>query len=120
MDESIFLEIKKLLGLDQSYEAFDQDILIHINTFLGVLNQLGVGKQGFYITGPTETWSQFLTDASVTLNEVKTYLYLRVRMVFDPPTSSSFAQAINDTWKELEWRINTKVDADHYKEENRL
>ena len=110
MDESILESIKKLLGLPPSYTNFDQDITIHINTYLGVLNQLGVGKAGFYIEDNYATWGDFLDRHTVSLHEVKTYIYLRVKMVFDPPSSSLVAEAMNKNIDELSWRLNVKVD----------
>lgn len=114
MEESILLTIKEMLGPSGDYEAFDIDLITNINTYLGVLNQLGIGKPGFFITDDNDTWDDFLTEQEtklgITLNEVKTYLYLRVKMVFDPPTSSILAQAINENIAELGWRLNTKVE----------
>lgn len=110
MEDSILESIKKLLGLTPDYAQFDQDVIIHINTYLGVLNQLGVGKNGFYIEGSDETWEEFLEDHNVSLNEVKTYVYLRVKMVFDPPSSSLVSEAMNKNIDELTWRLNVKVD----------
>ena len=110
MDESILDSIKKLLGLPPDYDNFDQDIMIHINTYLGVLNQMGVGKEGFYIEDDSSTWDEFLEGHSVSLHEVKTYIYLRVKMVFDPPSSSLVADAMKTNIDELGWRLNVKVD----------
>lgn len=107
--ESILTSIKKLLGLTEDYEAFDTDIIIHINTYLGVLNQLGVGKEGFTIEGYDDTWDDFLEDHTAVLNEAKTYVYLRVRQVFDPPTSSVLGQAFDKQIDELGWRMMEKV-----------
>ncbi len=114
MEQSILTSIKEMLGPSGDYDAFDIDLITNINTYLGVLNQLGIGTRGFSISDDTATWDDFLTDqeteVGITLNEVKTYLYLRVKMVFDPPTSSILAQAINDNIAELDWRLNTKVE----------
>ena len=110
MDESILNSIKKLLGLPEDYMAFDQDVIIHINTYLGVLNQMGVGKSGFHIEDEDETWGDFLEGHTVSLYEVKTYVYLRVKMVFDPPSSSLVSEAMNKNIDELGWRLNVKVD----------
>lgn len=110
MDESILESIKKLLGLPASYTNFDQDIVIHINTYLGVLNQMGVGKEGFYIEDDDAVWGDFLDRHTASLHEVKTYVYLRVKMVFDPPSSSLVAEAMNKNIDELGWRLNVKVD----------
>lgn len=110
MTNSILNEVKKLLGIDPSYEPFDTDIIIHINTYLGVLNELGVGVDGFTISDNTATWGDFLEGSAVPLNEVKTYVYLRVRQVFDPPASSVMAEAISKQIDELGWRMTTKVE----------
>lgn len=109
MNDSILLTIKKLLGLAPDYTSFDMDIIININTFLGVLNQLGVGNST-RITDESTTWQDFLEGHSAQLDEVKTYVYLRVQMVFDPPSSSLVAEAKKELIKELEFRINVKVD----------
>ena len=110
MDDSILESIKKLLGLPPSYTNFDQDIIIHINTYLGVLNQMGIGKAGFYVEDDGATWEEFIDGHSVSLPEIKTYVYLRVKMVFDPPSSSMVADAMNKNIDELGWRLNVKVD----------
>lgn len=110
MEESILNSVKKLIGIDEEYYDFDVDIVMHINTVLNILSQLGVGPEdGFAITGPDETWSSYLGTEKL-LNLVKSYMQAKVRMLFDPPTSSSVAQAYNDNLKELEWRINVMVD----------
>jgi len=110
MEESIFESIKSLLGPDASYDVFDQDILIHINTAISVLTQLGVGPAtGFMVTGPDETWQDFIGDDKI-LQMVKTYIYMKVKMAFDPPANSSVLNAYNEVCKEYEWRINVEVD----------
>lgn len=110
MNDSILITIKKLLGLDEDYDAFDTDVIVHINTYLGVLNELGVGKEGFTIDDESKTWDDFLGDSPVSLNEVKTYIYLRVRQVFDPPASSVLSEVLNKQADELGWRMTTKVE----------
>lgn len=109
MDKSILTSVKKLLGIPDSYEAFDLDIIIHINTVFVVLYELGVGDEPFSITDKTAVWSDFLKD-SKDLNLVQTYVYLKVRLMFDPPTSSAAIQAMKDLVSELEFRINVLVD----------
>lgn len=112
MDESIFDSIKALLGPDASYDVFDQDIILHINSALSVLSQLGVGSaEGFMITGPDETWGEFINNDK-TLNMVKTYVYMKVKLAFDPPTNSSVISAYQEACKEYEWRLNVAVDPD--------
>lgn len=108
--DSILLSIKKLLGLDSSYTEFDTDIIIHINSVFSVLQQLGVGpSQGFSITGTTEVWSDFTND-NAEINNVVSYMYLSVRMLFDPPTNSAILKSYQDLIKEYEWRLNVAVD----------
>ena len=110
MEESIFESIKSLLGPDASYDVFDQDILIHINTAIAVLTQLGVGPAtGFMVTGPDETWHDFIGDDKI-LQMVKTYIYMKVKMAFDPPVNSSVLNAYNEACKEYEWRLNVETD----------
>lgn len=110
MNTSILNTIKQMLGLASDYTVFDTDIIVHINTSLSILRQLGVGpSQGFSITGATETWGNFLGTAT-NLEEVKTYIYLKVKKLFDPPSNSSLVEAYNNEAKELEWRMNVTVD----------
>lgn len=109
-EESILLSIKKLVGLDAAYDAFDTDIIIHINSVLMILNQLGVGPDECYsISGPEDTWDDFLGD-DPDLNLVKTYIANKVRLVFDPPTSGGAMDALKSVIDESEWRLNVQVD----------
>lgn len=109
-NDSILLSIKKLLGVDALCEHFDQDIIIHINSAFSNLTQLGVGPSGgFFITSNVEKWSDFLPERP-RIDFVKTYVYLKVRLVFDPPSTSSVIDIIERQIKELEWRINVAVD----------
>ena len=117
LDDSILATIKKMLGLSADYPPFDTDIIVHINTYLAVLNQLGVGVDRFSIVDGNATWGDFLSGQDINLNEVKTYLYLRVRLVFDPPTSSILAQAIDNNVNELTWRLLEEVDYAEAKKE---
>ena len=109
--ESILTSIKKLLGIAEDYEAFDTDIMIHINSVFMILTQLGVGPaKGFRITGVYETWEEFVSDGIVA-DAVKTYVYLKVRLLFDPPTSSAVMDAINRSISEYEWRLNVAAES---------
>lgn len=111
MDESILTTIKRLLGIAPDYAPFDPELVIHINSYLGVLNQLGVGLSDFRITGGSETWSDFLGDTTaLKLHEIEEYIFLRVKMVFDPPTSSIVSSAIDKNIDELGWRIREAVE----------
>lgn len=109
MNESILTSVKKLLGIPEDYDAFDLDIIIHINTVFVILYELGVGDAPFSITDSTQIWSDFIKD-SRDLELVKTYVHLKVRLLFDPPTSSAAIQAMTDLTKELEFRISILVD----------
>lgn len=109
--DSILTSIKKLLGITEEYEHFDQDIIIHINTALMILTQLGVGpSEGFFIKDKYALWSDFIPDVK-TLEAVKSYIYLKVRTLFDPPTSSSLMNAMEQNMKELEWRLNVASES---------
>lgn len=108
MIASILDSTKKVLGLTEDYTAFDQDIIIYINTAFSSLHQLGVGPiEGFAIEDASTTWDAFLgTDPR--LNSVKTYIHLRSRLLFDPPTTSYLVDALDKQLKELEWRLNVQ------------
>ena len=109
--ESILTSIKKLLGIEEDYEQFDVDIIMHINTIFTVLTQLGVGPSaGFFIKDKTATWEDFLGSASTSISSAKTYMALRVRLLFDPPASSVVVEAIKETIKELEWRLTVTTE----------
>lgn len=110
MDSSILTSIKKLLGLSEEDTSFDQDIIMHINTVLNILAQLGVGPaNGFSIEDDGAIWSDYLGETT-NLELIKSYIYMKVRLMFDPPTSSILADAMNKNISELEWRINVTVD----------
>lgn len=103
--------IKKLLGVDIDCTDFDVDIITHINTVLSILTQIGIGpRTGFYITGTTEKWSDFVTGPMTQL--VQSYVYLKVRKMFDPAIQSTVATAIDQQISELEWRLSVLPDMD--------
>ena len=111
--ESILTSIKKLLGIPAEYEHFDTDIIIHINSVFSTLNQLGVGPaEGFMIMDEDATWDEFVQDKK-TIESVKSYMYLKVRLLFD---SSSLSSAVIAAYErqitEFEWRLNVAVDPD--------
>ncbi|HEX4500655.1 MAG TPA: hypothetical protein VH187_05720 [Scandinavium sp.] len=108
METSILTATKKILGLADDYIAFDHDVITHINTAFSTLTQLGVGPaEGFMIEDATAVWDDFLAMADdLQYNSIKTYVYLRVRMLFDPPSTSFVIAALNEQIKELEWRLN--------------
>ncbi len=108
--ESILSSVKKMLGLLDEYEYFDTDIIMHINSVFSVLRQLGVGpKEGFTIRDANDLWSDFLPEG-LKLEMVKTYMYQKVRLIFDPPASSAAITAMEKSISEFEWRINAEVD----------
>ena len=109
--ESILTSIKKLLGIAEDYTHFDADLILHINSVFSILTQLGVGpSEGFSITDDNTVWNDYISD-DVKLNDVKSYMYLKVRLLFDPPVTSSITESINRLISELEWRLNVSADS---------
>lgn len=107
MEPSILTSTKKVLGIAEAYTAFDLDIITHINATFSILDQLGVGPAGgFFIEDATAEWQDFVVPANQ-LNLVRTYLFLKVRLLFDPPTTSFLITAMTDQVKEYEWRLNS-------------
>lgn len=103
--DSILTSIKKLLGIPEEYTHFDIDLIMHINTVLGILTQLGIGPSGgFSISDSTATWEDFIPSFPVT-EMVKSYIAMKVRLLFDPPQSSAVSDAITRQISELEWRL---------------
>ena len=110
MDESILVSIKKLLGISEDYDYFDQDIIMHINAAFMVLTQLGVGpSEGFLITDDTDIWSDFIDD-STNLGSIQSYVYMKVKLMFDPPQNSFTVDSMTKLINELEWRLNVAAD----------
>ena len=118
--ESILTSIKKLLGIDEAYENFDPDIIMHINSVFMILNQLGVGpSESFSIQDSKSVWSDFMPSGS-NIESVKSYMYLKVKLMFDPPSSSAVMEAINRTIAELEWRLNVAADTPQTSKEGEI
>lgn len=110
--ESILTSVKKNLGIDEEYEHFDPDLILYINSIFSVLNQMGVGPSyGFSITDCSATWDDFVSDDKI-CNLVKSYMILKVRMMFDPPQSSSVTNVYNELIKEYESRLNIMSDVE--------
>lgn len=106
MTQSILDSTKKMLGLATDYTAFDLDVITHINAVFSVLTQLGIGpERGFSIEDSSTTWDEYLGGNKL-LHTIKSYVYLRVRILFDPPSAGYVLTAIENQIKELEWRIN--------------
>lgn len=110
--DSILTSIKKLLGIGEEDTAFDMDITIHINSALMILTQLGVGPpNGFTIEDKDDLWSDFISPDDKSFESVKTYMYLKVKLVFDPPPSSAVIEVFNKNIKELECRLRDAADS---------
>lgn len=110
MEASILTSTKKILGVGQDYTAFDLDILTHINAAFSTLDQLGVGPLGgFTIEDSAATWDQLVIPQNQ-LNMVRTYIFLKVRSLFDPPTTSFALDAMNKQIQEHEWRLQAFAD----------
>lgn len=108
--DSILTTIKKLLGIEADYTQFDGDIVVHINTVLMTLYQLGVGPDSpASITNEMDTWEKIFGEEK-NIEAIKTYIYLKVKMIFDPPTSSFVLDAMNKQANELEWRLNVQTE----------
>lgn len=109
--DSILTSIKKMLGIDEEYLHFDNDIVMYINSVFSILTQLGVGPTtGFAIEDSDTTWDEFLSDDDATLNLVKSYVYLKVRLLFDPPQSSAVMECYKTQISEYESRLYIMVD----------
>lgn len=110
MEESILISIKKLLGIMEDDNSFDTDIVISINSVFSALTQMGVGpEQGYSISGPDNKWSEYIGDSNK-LQMIKSYVHMRVRLLFDPPTSTAVLECTKELAKELEWRLYTEFD----------
>lgn len=109
-NKSILTSIKKLLGITEEYTHFDSDLVMHINSVFSILTQLGMGPSiGFMIEDEKNTWDEFVPEERG-LELVKSYVYLKVKLLFDPPTSSALSEATNKMVDELEWRIFTNIE----------
>ena len=108
--ESILTSIKKLLGIAEEYTHFDADLIMHINSVLSILTQIGVGpSEGFSIEDKEDVWTDFIPQ-SPKLEFVKSYIYMKVKLLFDPPISSAAIESTNRLTSELEWRIQVATD----------
>lgn len=107
MEDSILTSTKKILGVAAEFTAFDLDLITHINASFSILKQLGIGPTiGFMIQDETSKWQDFLSNDDPILNITKTWLYLKVRSLFDPPTTPHHISAMKDLLAEYEWRLN--------------
>lgn len=117
MAQSILTSVKKILGIAESDTSFDTDVMIHINSVFSVLDQIGIGPEGgLAIEDATSTWDDFTTDKR--LSSVKTYVYLRVRLLFDPPNTSFVIESMNKQIADLEWRLSVVREGDSWADPN--
>lgn len=108
MQDSILNNIKKLLGITEDYTHFDTDVIIYINSALSTLSQIGIGpKEGFRIESANDEWHNIIGDTDL-LEDVKSYVYLKVRLIFDPPTNAFMVTAMEKQIEELTWRLSVK------------
>lgn len=108
--DSILTSIKKLLGIAEEYEHFDQDIIMHINSVFMILQQIGIGpEEGFSIVNKDAVWSDYITDSNK-FESVKSYIYLKVKILFDPPASSVVMESMNRMATELECRLHMAAE----------
>ena len=111
MTDSILTSVKMAIGVAEEYEHFDPVIVMHINTYLAILNQVGIGPpSGFSIHDKTTTWSDFIGADAKKLNDVQTYVYLRVKLVFDPPSTAAVIESMTNIASEIEWRLGVSGD----------
>ena len=117
MINSILTSVKKMLGITEEYDAFDDDIIMHINSVFLTLKQMGVGPTtGFRIDDAGETWENYISTEDNPENielqsAVKTYMHLKVKLLFDPPASSAVASSYQQQINELEWRLNFEAES---------
>lgn len=110
--ESILTSIKKLLGIAEEYDYFDPDIIMHINSVFTILTQLGVGPvEGFRIEDDSTNWNDYISTDDLNYESVKSYIHLRVKLLFDPPASSAIIESMNRMINEFEWRLNATAES---------
>ena len=118
--DSILTSIKKLLGIAEDSEHFDQALITHINSVLSVLTQLGVGpSEGFSIEDENATWNDFIPEDK-RLSSIRSYVYMKVKLLFDPPLSSSVMESMNRMISEFEWRLNVTAEPIQSNEEEEI
>lgn len=111
--DSILTSIKKLLGVVEDDDHFDLDIITHINSVFSTLHQLGVGpSEGFSIEDKSSVWTDFLPTADLAkINSVRTYMYIQVKLLFDPPTNSGVLKSYENLIEKFEWRLNVTAES---------
>lgn len=115
--ESILNSVKKLLGIAEDYDHFDPDIIMHINSVFTTLTQLGVGpEEGFSINDEAEKWEDFMPEEKL-IHSVKSYMFMKVKLMFDPPMSSAVLECTKEQIKEMEFRLQVAVESAKSEEE---
>lgn len=117
--DSILITLKAMLGIQPDDTAFDMELIVHINSIISILRQLGVSGGEHptnFIAGPKEKWGDVFPNARMEL--IKTFMYIRLRLLFDPPSSSATASAFENMAKEYEWRLNVEYENDQNESEN--
>lgn len=117
MDDSILISTKRMLGINDDISAFDQEILMNINSIFGTLYQIGIGRSPYSITGDSETWNDLFLEYKELISLIKDYVFVKITLMFDPPSSSFVLDAKNHQAQELEWRISIQNEfSDSFKE----
>lgn len=110
--ESILTSIKKMLGITEDYTHYDADLIMHINSVFTILTQLGVGpSEGFRIEDELANWNDFIPTDNVQFESVKSYMHLKVKLLFDPPLSGTVMESYNRMISEFEWRLNMAAES---------
>lgn len=110
VSDSILKSIRDSLGIEDNGDAFDRECIPLVNTWLMVLHQVGVGLGGFVVHDEKETWADFLGSDTKRFEGVRTYVFIRAKLVFDPPVSTHVTEILEKTYKELEWRLRVKAE----------
>lgn len=112
--DSILNTVKKLLGIDADDTSFDTDVIVNINSAILGLSQMGIGPNNtFILTSKDQKWSDYIGNSLVNLESIKSYLYLKTKIIFDPPTNSTVIEAFNKSMQELEWRMMLAVETNN-------
>ena len=119
MIDGILDTIKKLLGIDEDDDSFDIDIIIIINSITPILGQMGIGpSNGYIVKSKDDKWSDYISDSTINLEGVKNYIFIKTKLIFDPPTNSTTIESLNKVLSELEWRMMLSVETDITKEDS--
>lgn len=111
---SILTTIKKLLGIDEEDDSFDIDIIVIINSIIPILSQMGIGPpNGFIVSSKDDLWDDYIPDKTINMEGIKNYIFLKTKLIFDPPTNSSTIESYNKVLNELEWRMMLAVESNN-------